>query len=97
LFMTSHKINSPVDRERCHFILDQQPDQDLPWETFYHQWPIAFCVGCNNEPEEIEQAVDKFKSLGLEVIRAMHKTTHTAFIARNRAFIDRLEAGMNIR
>jgi hypothetical protein len=97
LFMTSDKINSPVDRERCHFILDQQPDGELPWESFCSEWPVGFCVGCKNDPERIEQAVEKFRSLGLEIIRPKHLTPYTAFIARNRPFIDRLEVGMNLR
>lgn len=97
LFMAAHKIDSPVDTNRCHFILDQKSDQDLPWEVFYKERPVAFCVGCKNEPHEIEQLVFRFEELGFKIMRTGHRTPYTAFIARNQKFIDELESGMNIR
>jgi hypothetical protein len=99
-FMTDKKLDSKVDKERCHFILEQQADQDplcLPWETFLKERAVAFCVGCENTPEKLERAVTAYEDLGLNIIGARHKTKHTAFIARNQKFIDDFESGMNIR
>lgn len=96
LFMTVHKIDSPVDLGRCHFILDQEDNGGLMWEDFFKKQPIAFCVGCENNQTLIDDTVKRFEELELKVIRAGHKTLYTAFIARNQEFIDDLEAGMNI-
>lgn len=96
-FMAENKINSRVDLKRFHFILEQTTGQDLPWQVFVRDRPVAFCVGCKNMPRAIDQTVNMFETFGLKVIRAEHKTEHTAFIARNQKFIDELESGMNIR
>jgi hypothetical protein len=96
LFLDSKKIDLPVDPNHCHFVLDQQSDQELPWETFISQRPVAFCVGCKNIPEETEPLITKFEGLGLKIVSARYKTSHTAFIARNNRFISNLESGMNI-
>lgn len=97
LMMTGNKINSDVDKERCHFILEQRVGQSLTWATFITERPVAFCVGCENVPEKINPAVAAFEALGLKIIRADHKTSHTAFLARNQKFIDELEQELNIR
>jgi len=97
LFLDAKKIDSRVDVDRCHFILDQQSDQDLPWETFIAERPVAFCVGCRNEPEEVVRLSSKFSTLGPKVVHGEPRTPHTAFIARNDKFIRDLEAEMSIR
>ena len=97
LFMTSDKIDLPVDLEHCHFILEQETGEDLTWEAFCSERPVAFCVGCKNIPEEVDQTTARFEELGFSIIRARHKVAHTAFIARNQKFMDLLESGMNIR
>lgn len=97
LFLTASKIDSPVDPERCHFILDQAADGDLRWETFKDEYPLAFCIGCKNELAEIDRIKGHLKRLGFACLSTSHKTPYTAVIARNRYFIDQLESGMNIR
>jgi len=96
LFMTVDKIDSPVDVERCHFILDDD-DGDLPWKAFLRERPIAFCVGCENRSSHLDATIARFEDLGLGVIRGNHKTLHTAFIARNQRFISEIEIGMERR
>ncbi len=97
LFMTANKINSPVDIERCHFILDQRENENITWKTFLKDYPIAFCVGCENKQDQIKMIINKFEELQLKIIRPEHKTLHTAFIARNQKFIEVFEEGMNIQ
>lgn len=96
LFMAANKIDSQVNQERCHFILEQKDDQELSWEVFYRNRPLAFCVGCENSPDEVQSTARRFEELGFEIIRAQHKTRYTAFIARNRRFIDSFESALNI-
>jgi len=104
-FLDESKIDSPVDPEHCHFILECDSDpvdlqtknsEQLPWSTFISEWPVAFCIGCNNDESGINAMIAKFEKLGLDVLRANHRTTHTAVIARNQRFIDVVEQGMNL-
>ena len=100
LFMDADKIDLKVDLERCHFILEQEETSELSnlsWDVFCRERPVAFCVGCENKEEKVDQTARRFKDLGFSIIRAGHKTPHTAFIARNQKFIEALEAGMSIR
>jgi hypothetical protein len=97
LFLTASKIDSPVDPQRCHFILDQAADGDLRWDTFKEEYPLAFCIGCKNVSGEISRIKDQFERLGFVCLSTSHRTAYTAVIARNRYFIDQLESGMNIR
>jgi len=92
IFMTSDKIDCPVDPERCHFILDQEGEQGLSWARFIRDHPVAFCVGCDNRPEDVDLAARRFTDLGLRVIAAPHRTYQTAFVARNEAFISQFES-----
>jgi hypothetical protein len=95
LFLTEKKINSDVDKKKCHFILEQEPGETalcLSWESFLKNRAVAFCVGSENLPARVKAATVAFEDLGLKIIRADHKTSHTAFIARNQKFIDEFES-----
>lgn len=82
IFMTANKIDSEIDVGRCHFILDQE----LAWERFRQEHPVAFCVGC--ESQDMSKYTERFQALGFEVETGRTFSRTTSFIARNTAFIE---------
>ena len=57
LFLTAKKIDGKVDKDRCHFILEQQSNNGplcLTWEAFLKDRAIAFCVGAENVPSKVK-------------------------------------------
>jgi hypothetical protein len=85
LFITAAKIDSEIDVGKCHFILDQSFD----WPQFYHEHPVAFCVGCDHDEKRRFEPV--FRQLGFDIWDGPTGNAVTAFIARNQAFIERFE------
>ena len=85
LFITASKIDSEIDVGKCHFILDR----GFEWSEFYQKHPVAFCVGCDQD--ERRRAEPVFRQLGFEIWGGPEGSSVTAFLARNRAFIDRFE------
>jgi len=90
LFITEEKIDMEIIVGRCHFVLDQESnnDENLSWESFYKNHPVAFCVGCDGE--SMEAKAQAFIDLGFEVIMGPQFEV-SAFIARNKCFIERIE------
>ncbi|RPH60718.1 MAG: hypothetical protein EHM89_08425 [Acidobacteria bacterium] len=86
LFISSEKIDCPIHLDRCHFILDSE----LPWDEFRRTHPLAICVGCLDT--ELDHLEWLFGDAGFEVIDAGNPARFTAFIARNRAFIEQFES-----
>ena len=89
IFLTSHKIDCPIDVGRCHFILDKTKS----WENFYTKHPLAFCIGCKEE--EIEDVCKKFRKINFKIIKGPSYKKYTAIIARNEKFIDQFEKNIN--
>ncbi len=85
LFLTSDKIDCPIDVGRCHFILgDEQP-----WNRFVEEHPVAFCVGCSQD--EADGLASLFDDLGFDIVHGQKFSSPTAFIARNRKFLEMFE------
>lgn len=97
LFLDSKKIDLEVETDHCHFILEEEPSRGLTWTSMLENHPVAFCVGCSHEAGHLERQVKRFEELQLKVIRAGYSSGDTAFIARNDAFIQQFEEGMEIR
>ena len=90
LFITEEKIDMEIIVGRCHFVLDQESnnEEDLSWESFYQNHPVAFCVGCNGD--SMEAKAQCFIELGFDVIMGPQFEV-SAFIARNKCFIETIE------
>lgn len=85
LFITSGKIDCPIDIGKCHFIMDTK----YTWDQFIHEYPLAFGVGCLTK--EWETYAHKFEKLGFQIITEQLFKKHTAFFARNDKFIEDFE------
>jgi len=85
VFMTSDKINAPIDVGRCHFILDR----DFNWERFLVEHPLAFCIGSDSADKSVY--VDMFRNLGFHIRDQNSAASVSAFVARNDAFIEQFE------
>ncbi|MDY6856807.1 MAG: DUF4062 domain-containing protein [Thermodesulfobacteriota bacterium] len=90
LFITEEKIDMEIIVGRCHFVLDQESDSidGLTWDSFYQNHPVAFCVGCSGDT--MDAKAQCFIDLGFEVIKGPQFEV-SAFIARNNAFIEKIE------
>lgn len=91
IFITGDKIDSTIRAGICHFICDS----DYTWETFYKRHPLAFCVGVLQE--KASTYTDMFRNLGFEIHKGRNYSPVTAFIARNRAFINGLEDNLRLK
>ena len=85
LFITADKIDCEIEVGKCHFILDRAFD----WQAFYSSHPVAFCVGCDQE--EKRRFVPVFHQLGFDIWEGSAGNSITAFLARNRAFVEVFE------
>jgi Domain of unknown function (DUF4062) len=85
IFMTSEKINAPIEVGKCHFILDRE----YTWQQFAKDYPVAFCVGCSTA--EKPTFVEMFIKLGFRIVDRNVASSVSAFIARNEAFIHTFE------
>ena len=90
LFITEEKIDMEIIVGRCHFILDQgrMDDSELTWESFYKNYPVAFCVGCDGD--SMKEKIVAFNNLGFDV-KIGPEFVVSAFIARNKHFIEIFE------
>ncbi|WP_395745605.1 DUF4062 domain-containing protein [Prosthecobacter sp.] len=80
IFITADKIDSEIDLEKCHFVMDDKEQ----WEQFINDHPLAFCVGCQRK--ELGHWTDIFKKLKFECLCENDGSEATAFIARNQKF-----------
>lgn len=85
IFITDDKIDCEIEVGKCHFVLDN----DLSWEHFCKNHPVAFCVGTSNDKKDYY--IEKFRELGFEVLPGHDFSPTTAFIARNAQFIEQFE------
>lgn len=90
IFLTADKIDCTIDVGRCHFILDDE----FTWDQFLLAHPLAFCIGCFQS--ERKAGVKAFGELGFEIIDPNTGEELTAFIARNRTFIQRFEQSQQL-
>lgn len=91
IFITGHKIDCEIVVGKCHFILDTQ----FTWDQFYQDHPLAFCVGCAQS--ERAKYISMFSKLGFECYEGKPYCAVTAFIARNKRFIEEFENKTPIR
>jgi hypothetical protein len=85
IFITSNKIDCPINTWKCHFILDREKT----WNDFCQNHPVAFCVGC--EQGEKTRYMPMFTSLGFRVRDGLLGGKYSAFTARNDKFIREFE------
>lgn len=85
IFMTADKIDNVIEAGRCHFVLDEE----FTWDSFRQDIPVAFCVGCMSF--EVRKCADRFREHQFDVIENANRGTYTAFIARNKRFIEEFE------
>ncbi|MDI6734703.1 MAG: hypothetical protein QME42_00670 [bacterium] len=85
IFITGDKIDCEIVVGKCHFILDNE----FSWDQFYENHPLAFCVGCKQE--EKNKYIDMFRHLNFEIYEGDNYAVVTAFIARNKKFIEEFE------
>jgi Domain of unknown function (DUF4062) len=88
IFLTADKIDCEIEVGKCHFILDST----FTWQQFCREHPVAFCVGCGSC--DMDRYIDMFRQLGFEIKRGQAFRAITSFIARNAAFIDQFERGL---
>jgi hypothetical protein len=79
-FITGNKIDREIEIGRCHFV----HDSEFTWKEFYENYPVAFCVGC--EQSECERYIELFKNIGFEVDKGIDYAIVTSFIAKNSSF-----------
>jgi hypothetical protein len=84
-FITEEKVDTPVQPGHCHFIIESKEQ----WKNILRDYPIGFCVGCDTKTKGA--VAEKFESLGLQVMQGPDSMEKTAFIARNDAFISKIE------
>lgn len=80
IFITADKIDSEIDLEKCHFVLDDKEQ----WERFISDHPLAFCVGCQRR--DIGHWIGVFEKLEFDCLCENDGAEATAFIARNQKF-----------
>lgn len=85
LFMTSDKIDTEIEVDKCHFILDHE----FTWRKFIEEHPIAFCIGTSIETKAAD--IEKFRNLGFQIHNQNNASYTSAFIARNEPFIREFE------
>jgi hypothetical protein len=85
LFITSDKINAPIDVGRCHFILDHE----YTWAQFIAEHPLAICIGTDSADKG--RYLEMFDELGFHIIDQNNASSVSAFIARNDAFVEKFE------
>lgn len=85
IFITSDKIDCPIDVGRCHFMMDSQ----LTWEDFCRTHPLAFGVGCDQD--QLDDLTARFEGLGFQVERGPDSNPVTGLFARNERFIRQFE------
>lgn len=76
--------------EHCHFVLDD----DLTWDSFKRDYPLAFCIGCT--PGTMRDLTKLFQSQGFSAIQWSDQLDNTAFIARNDKFKEVFEAAIGL-
>jgi hypothetical protein len=84
VMFTSEKIDMPIDPTRCHFLFDN----DYKWDDFLKDYPIAFCVGCNQD--ELLDVEKRFKNFGFNTIRYTDVKGNAAVLACNDIFQTKL-------
>lgn len=90
VFMTSDKINAPIDVGRCHFILDRE----FTWDRFVADHPVAFCIGSDSADKSTY--VKMFEQLGFQIRDQNNAASVSAFIARNEAFMQSFEQAVRL-
>ena len=84
------KIDAPIRVGHCHFLFDEE----LRWDDFIKNHPLAICVGCDRA--SVGDLADRFDALGFDVVSGSEAPDYTSVLARNAAFVTRFEKKQQI-
>jgi len=85
LFLTGEKFDCQIEAGKCHFVFDA----NFRWDHFVKEYPLAFCVGC--PLEDRARLITLFRKLSFHIVEGTSAGKHTAFIAKNKRFMEHFD------